>query len=70
MQPAFPGGLQGRDDRALPRLPVGNADNRRGGLQGHTASVERGMAGRQSPAAVQRAQQFAGIYARRHSRME
>lgn len=70
MQAAFPGGLHGRDDRALPRLPVGNADNRRGGLQGHAASVERGMAGRQSPAAVQRAQQFAGIYARRHSRME
>lgn len=70
MQPAFPGGLHGRDDRALPRLPVGNADNRCGGVLGHATSVERGTADRQSPAAVQRAQQFAGIYARCHSRME
>lgn len=56
MQPAFPGGLHGRDDRALSRLPVGNADNRRGSVLGHAASVERGTADRQSPAAVQRAQ--------------
>lgn len=70
MQSAFPGGLQGRGDRALPRLPVGNADNRRGGVRGHAGSVERSTASGQSPAAVQRAQRFAGIYARRHSRME
>ena len=70
MQSAFPGGLQGRDDRALPRLPVRNADNRRGAVQGHAASVERRLFGPQSPAAVQRAQHSAGIYARRHSRME
>ncbi len=70
MPPAFPGGLHGRDDRALSRLPVGNAENRRDGVKGHAISVERSTADRQSPAAVQRAQQFAGIYARRHSRME
>ncbi len=70
MQPAFPGGLHGRGDRALSRLPVGNADNRRGAVQDHAASVERSLAGGQSPAAVQRALRFAGIYARRHSRME
>lgn len=70
MQSAFPGGLQGRDDLALPRLPVGNADNQRGDVRDHVASVERRLFGPQSPAAVQRAQRFAGIYARRHSRME
>ncbi len=70
MQPAFPGGLHGRDDRALPRLPVENADNRRSAVQGHAASVERSTVGRQCPAAVQRAQGGSGIYARRHSRME
>ncbi len=70
MQPAFPGRLLGRDDRALPRLPVGNADNRRDAVQGHAASVERSTADRQCPAALQRAQGGAGIYARRHSRME
>ena len=70
MQPAFPGGLLGRDDRALPRLPVGNTDNRRAAVHGHSASVERGTADRQCPAAVQRAQGGAEIYARRHSRME
>ncbi|MBA0311196.1 hypothetical protein B9Y85_03545 [Stenotrophomonas maltophilia] len=70
MQSAFPGGLQGRNDRALPRLPVGNADNRRGDMRGHAASVERRLFGPQPPAAVQRAQRFIGIYARRHSRME
>jgi hypothetical protein len=70
MQPAFPGGLHGRDDRALPRLPVRNADNRRGAVQGHAASVERRLFGPQPPAAVQRAQGGSGIYARRHSRME
>ena len=70
MQSAFPGGLQGRDDRALPRLPVGNADNQRGDVRDHVASVERRLFGPQSPAAVQRAQHSAGIFALRHSRME
>ena len=70
MQSAFPGGLQGRDDRALPRLPVGNADNQRGDVRDHVASVERRLFGPHSPAAVQRAQHSAGIYALRHSRME
>ncbi|AYZ69595.1 hypothetical protein EGY09_06160 [Stenotrophomonas maltophilia] len=70
MQSAFPGGLQGRDDRALPRLPLGNADNRRGDVRSHATSVERRLYGPQSPAAVQRAQHSAGIYALRHSRME
>lgn len=70
MQSAFPGGLQGRDDRALPRLPVGNANNQRGDVRDHVASVERRLFGPQSPAAVQRAQHSAGIYALRHSRME
>ncbi|WP_281058459.1 hypothetical protein [Stenotrophomonas pavanii] len=70
MQPAFPGGLLGRDDRALPRLPERNADNRCGAVQGHAASMERSTPDRQCPAAVQRAQGSAGIYARRHSRME
>lgn len=70
MQPAFPGGLQGRDDRALSRLPVGNAVNRCKGVLGHAASVGRHRACPQSPAAVQRAQHVACVYARRHSRME
>jgi hypothetical protein len=39
----LPGRLLGRDDRALPRLPVGNADNRRGDCAGHAASVERSL---------------------------
>lgn len=70
MQSAFPGGLHGRDDRLLPRPPLGNADNRRGDVQGHAASVERHLVTLQSPAAVQRAQGCAALYARRHSRME
>ncbi|MBA0446900.1 hypothetical protein D7Y61_06095 [Stenotrophomonas maltophilia] len=70
MQSAFPGGLRDRDGYALSRPPVGNADNQRGNVQGHAASVERRLCGPQSPAAVQRAQGGAAIYARRHSRME
>ncbi|PJL33568.1 hypothetical protein B9Y64_00265 [Stenotrophomonas maltophilia] len=39
-------------------------------MQGHATRAERSTVDRQPPAAVQRAQRFAGIYARRHYRVE